>query len=840
MPRTVRRLPTPIYWIASGLLIGQLLATAWPGWLPRLLASVLLGAVLAGWRRRAAPLALAVAAAALGHRQVDAQQHAPPAVDDVQQLAGARAWVHGSIVERPARRPGALRLVLELSAVRQGPEWRPASGRVLVTVSEAAQTWQRGDGVETLLSLRRPRNFGNPGEFDYEAYLARRGVRVTAFATADRGWTRWPCGIDSWRVRLDAWRDATARTLAASLDPPTAALAAALLIGEGGALDDDVRSRYARAGVSHVLSISGLHIGLVAAAAFAAARWLLGRSERLLLSGVVPKLAITASLAPVLLYAAIAGDNVATQRAEVMGVLVAAAMLLDRPRDWLAPLAAAAVALSLATPGAVNEISFQLSFLAVLGLVLGMPRLTAAWEAWAEAHLLRLRDRRWRWVRWIVVSQAATLCAVLATTPLAAWHFNQISLVAPLANPLVVPLLGMVTVGLGLIGTLAVAVVPAAAPPLFAAAGVAVRLADHLTTWLAALPAASVRVVTPSLLELALMYAAMAACLLPAGRWRQRALVACALALAIDAATWTVVRQAPGALRVTFVSVGQGDCALVEFPGGHVLVIDGGGLGGHFDVGARVVAPLLWRRKIAQVDWLALSHADFDHFGGLPFLVETFAPRALWWNGTPGHGARFAALRRAIDEQHVALLAPAPGAEWNVDGVDVRVLYPPPHGEARDNDRSLVLQLRYGGRAVLFTGDLEAAGEAALVQRWGATLASDVLKVPHHGSRTSSSPALLQAVAPRLAVISAGADNRFGFPHPTVEAAYERIGARIWRTDRDGAVTIHIAAGGALTATSTRDTQMRAASRSVGLDSAKRQSLQRGVSDSDDARASAP
>ena len=203
----------------------------------------------------------------------------------------------------------------------------------------------------------------------------------------------------------------------------------------------------------------------------------------------------------------------------------------------------------------------------------------------------------------------------------------------------------MITVGVGLLGTLAVAVAPPLAPPLFRIAGVAIRIADQMVSWLAALPAASVHVVTPSLLELALLYGGLAACLLR-GRLRLWLLSGCVLGLVTDARAWALARQAPDTLRITFISVGQGDAALVELPGGRVLVVDGGGLGGRFDVGARVVAPQLWRRKIARADWLALSHADFDHFGGLAFLVEAFAPQALWWNGVPGHGERFAELRR--------------------------------------------------------------------------------------------------------------------------------------------------------------------------------------------------
>jgi competence protein ComEC len=826
IPRSLRRPFTPLYWLAVGLLVGQLLAPVWPSrWL--LVAALALAASGIAGRRHAAglPTALFCLAAALGQWQARA---APPD-DAIADLAGRRAWIRGAIVEAPQPYPHATRLLVALESARRGAAWQPLRGRLAVTLRDAGQVWRRGDRVEALLALRRPRNFGNPGEYDYEAFVARRGIALTAFAADDRDWQRRPARRDGW-TWLDEWRAAVAAALAAQLHPDAVPIAAALLIGEMSGLDDAVRERYARAGVSHVLSISGLHIALVAAATFATLRWLLARSERLLLLGVVPRLATAGSLLPVLLYGALAGDNVATRRAEAMGVLVALGLLLNRPRDWLAPLAAAAAGLALCIPGAPRDIGFQLSFAAVLGIGLGAPRLIARFDAWAEARLLRLRDGRWAWLRWVVVSQAVGACAVVATAPLVAWHFNQVSLIAPFANPLVLPLLGGVTIGAGLLGTLAVAVAPGAVAPLFGVVDVAVRAADRLVAWLAAWPLASLRVVTPSLLELTLVYGLLAALLLRDQRWRRWAVLGCALGLSVDAGSWALARRASGVLRVTFISVGQGDCALVEFPGGHVLVVDGGGLGGHFDVGERVVAPQLWRRKIGRVDWLALTHPDYDHYGGLSFLAEAFAPRALWWNGGSGRGPAFAALRRRLDARGVALLQPAAGAAWSIDGVVVRVLHPPPARLAGENDDSLVLQLRYGGRAILLTGDLEAAGEADLVRRWGASLASDVLKVPHHGSRTSSSPALLAAVAPRIAVVSSGADNRFGFPHPLVERAYARAGAQLWRTDRDGAIAITISADGEMTIEATRDSGAHDALQPVGLDSAKRQRLERGVS----------
>ncbi|MGD9764222.1 MAG: DNA internalization-related competence protein ComEC/Rec2 [Candidatus Binatia bacterium] len=807
-----------MYWIALGVLAGQLAAIPVPGGVPRVLAGGVAILVLGGGRCR--PLAnwahatgLALLGATAGHWQADTRPAPGATADDVVHWAGGRTWVRGTVIERSMAAQHGMRLLIATQAVRRGPEWRPAAGHVLITVGRAQQPWRRGDALEAIVTLRRPRNFGNPGEFDYEAFLARRGVHVTAYAADDRGWRRAAAAISSWRDRLEQWRDETRSAIAAALPPREAAVAAALLVGEQAALSAEVRERYSRAGVSHVLSISGLHVALVSVGAYTALRWLLGRSERLLLCANVPKLAMTGSLVPVLFYAALAGSNVATVRAELMWLLVFGALLLDRPRDWLAPLAAAAAGLAIDQPGVAREISFQLSCMAVLGIAVGVPRARARWAAFEEARLLRFRHRAWAWLRWLALSEAATVSALVATAPLMAWHFNQISLVAPLANLIVVPLLGGLTIGLGLLGTLAVTIAPAAAPFCFAAIGPPIRLADFITTWFAALPAASVRVPTPSLVELALVYAALGASLLRDRHWRRIALALCGAALLVDASAWAIERSASGALRVTFLSVGQGDCTLIEFPGRHVMIVDAGGLtGGHFDIGARVVGPALWRRKITRIDIAVLTHADFDHYGGLRFLTETFAPRALWWNGVANPGGEFTALWRAVTAAGIPTVAPRAGTRREIDGVLVEVLHPGNGARsATDNDRSLTLRLRYGPAAVLLPGDIEAAGEAALVARWGSALASTVLKVPHHGSRSSSSPTFLAHIAPSLAVVSVGADNRFGFPDPHVERDYAARGIPLWRTDRDGAVALTITRDGAIAVTGGRGRRARLA-----------------------------
>jgi competence protein ComEC len=796
---------TPLLWICAGLLAGQAAAAVAPGraWEWSTVAGAL-GLVWLGCRRaesRACACALALVAAALGHWQVDRRLRPVLPADHITWFAGARAVVRGRFAERPAPRPAATLFVLDTTAARRGGEWHPIEGRLRLTVHQVTRPWHRGDVVEAVLTVRHPHNFGNPGEFDFEAYLARRGIYATAFANNDADWRR--VSSEERALAVERWRDRVAAMLSRTLDPTTARIVAALLLGETGALPTEVRDRYAQTGLSHVLVVAGLHLGIIAAISYAAARWLLARSRRALLYANVPKLAMAATLVPIGIYAALADAGVATTRAEITALLAISAMLLDRPRNWLAALAVAALAISLCWPGAILEVGFQLSFAAVLAIVLGMRRVVSWWRRWEEARLIRLRGSAWRWVRHLVLISGATGCVMLGTAPLVARYFNQVSLIAPVANVLVVPLLALACAG-GLLASIAVVAAPGLAERLFAGVGLLVAAVDSITRGCAAVPGASFHVVTPSVLELGFIYGLLVLWFLPTVPMRRLAMAVCAVGLAVDAAYWAAQRTAPGALAVTFVSVGQGDCAVVEFPRGAVMVIDGGGLSGEFDVGRQIVAPFLWQRKIARVEVLALSHPDFDHFGGLGFLADAFGPRAFWSNGDAGTGPRFALLSEVLRDRAVAQQTLARGFAQTIDGVDVRVLHPSETAAGTDNNRSLTIQLRYGPTSVLLPGDLEALGERALVAESGAGVQSTVLKVPHHGSRSSSSDALLDAVTPRIAVVSVGADNRFGFPHPAVLEAYRRRGIALWRTDRDGAVSLRIAADGGISVTTGR------------------------------------
>jgi competence protein ComEC len=268
-----------------------------------------------------------------------------------------------------------------------------------------------------------------------------------------------------------------------------------------------------------------------------------------------------------------------------------------------------------------------------------------------------------------------------------------------------------------------------------------------------------------------------------------------------DAVYWSYQRFWHKTLRVTAIDVGQGACTLLELPGGEVWLYDGGGFSDNrlFDMGQRVVAPVLWRRKIATVDTLVLSHPNADHLNGLIYVASHFNVRELWTNGDVNDTRGYRNLMTACRRNGVIVRRMAAGRFRQADGpVRLTVLHPPAdyydrQGNIDQDDRnsgSLVLKASFGRTAFLLTGDITRRAEKELVQRSGGALASTVLFVPHHGSRTSSSPNLLAAVDPQLAVVSAGAGNRFGFPHPEVMARYRDAGCRVLGTGSHGAISM--------------------------------------------------
>ncbi|MFI5352641.1 MAG: DNA internalization-related competence protein ComEC/Rec2 [Candidatus Binatales bacterium] len=735
---------------------------------------------------------------------------------------GARVTIEGRLVREAEPYHGRTHLYVGVERAGEAPAaMQPARGTVRVTALYPAG-FKIGEQVRVTSRIRFPRNYGNPDEFDYEAYQAREAVAATMVVTEAPGRAgssseiesigyarRWPASaIEEIRARIGASIDA-------NLESPEREEMRALLIGDQGGIDESLRDDFALTGMAHLLVISGLHLSFVAAATFAAARLVLALFPILMIRGYANKLAAIAAAVAVTAYAAIAGHHVSTARALVMVLAYLFAVMIDRAREVPASLALAAIVICFAIPGSTADIGFQLSFVSVIAIVLGMRRF-ARWRErrLAVSGLALVRESIGRRAAAVILGYCAvSFWAMLGTAPLTAYHFNQFAMVGVIANAVVVPVMGFAGVTLGLAGAATSFVCAPVARGVLRLAGRFLAAGTWLARWFVGWPFAWTRTFTPTVPELAIAYGFLALWLcwplsgsdrppeqhsnLPkpapppsAPRWRIVVLSVLGVALALDAAWWTRDRYFNPDLRITFVSVGQGDCAVIRFPDSRVMLVDGGGELGEFDPGERIVAPYLWSRKIMHVDYLALSHPELDHFGGFGFIARNFHPEEFWTIPAASPDRSYLELLGELAQAGTRVrIVDSSFAPATVGGVALEFLNPRAGEVASRNDSSMVVKMIFGATAVLFTGDLEAKGERSLIAT-RLDLRATVLKAPHHGSASSSTEAFVEMVHPAIAIISDGYHNRFGFPAPEVLDRYRRIGADLLRTDQNGAIEI--------------------------------------------------
>jgi competence protein ComEC len=325
------------------------------------------------------------------------------------------------------------------------------------------------------------------------------------------------------------------------------------------------------------------------------------------------------------------------------------------------------------------------------------------------------------------------------------------------------------------------------------------RMMDYVDYW-SGFSWTEVQVIRPNFMEILLFYAFFF-CLFSLRRlkWARGGVVFLLLVLAGDMGYWTYRTHLNPSLKVTHLDVGQGNAALIEFPGSERMLIDGGGFSGSdFDTGEMVVAPFLLRSKILRIDTLVMTHPEADHMNGLLYIAEHFRPREFWYNGEKGDSPSFRELIALLEAKGIRRRTPADlREEREISGALVEIFHPTEGPLSRkSNDNSLVMRVSSGGTSFLFPGDLEAAGEQLLISRSGSRLKSDVLLAPHHGSRSSSSRAFLEAVNPKVCIISSGQGNPFGFPSQETLGRLRDQGCRILRVDELGAIEVSAAQGG--------------------------------------------
>jgi len=683
-------------------------------------------------------------------------------------------------------------------------EPRPAGvpRRVRLTWYDPPQTLAAGAPLIIVARLRPPRGLRNPGGFDYERWLLVNGLGATGYVRSGevrvrpRGQTPvsdadgsrvWPRGQTLRASWLGFRATLAARIEAGSPDADSAALLTALAIGERHLFTDQHWADFRRTGTSHLVAVSGTHVGLLGVVVFFLLRSLWIRLPHAVGRYDLEAAALASAIATTY-YAALTGFAVPAQRSLLM-IVVALALSASRRRVGLSQgLCAALLAVLVLDPFAPLSASFWLSFVAVaIVLLLGAPRRVRAEADLGAPRLLRaLRD--------VVGLQWAIGLALL---PLTAFYFGEISTVGSIVNLAAIPWFNFVLVPLTLLATLACSVDALAttvAPPLLHAAG---TLAGYTVTVLHAVaesPWAALAVpARPTVLALAAVGALLA---LPAHALPGRRLAW----LALLPMFWDrPAAPPPGAAQVTVLDVGHGLAVVVATHAHRVLFDAGPSFPSGFDSGEQVVLPALAALGGSGLHALIVSHADNDHAGGAAAVAAAFP------------GAR---VLRGPDVTTLGGEPCARGQAWQWDGVRFEILHPPFGFAARGNESSCVLKVTAAGGSALITGDIEARGEAALAPL--AAARADVIVVPHHGSATSSSPALVRAVGAGHALVSAGYANRWGFPKPAVRERWAASGAAVLVTGESGAIGVSLgaslgssAAGGGVAVHAERDGRHR-------------------------------
>ncbi len=676
-----------------------------------------------------------------------------------------------------------------------------------------------GDRISAVARLWEPGVFHNPGVYSYD--LKKDGIVATGYIkqmkTTGRG-----RGILEW---MHKERQRLGRIIDNSLSSDNASLHKAILPGLKRGISQDMRDSFSSTGLAHLLSISGTHFGLLAFIIFKFIKTVIKFLPirfltRMTLYITPSQVAVILTLPVLILYALISGTSTPTIRSFIMIFIFMLALFLGRKGQWLNSLSIAAIIILLWRPDALFELSFILSFIAVLSIgyvlekktelenlnkELELEYITKTAELSGTGYKLICRNFMQKSFDRIKTGLIITIAAVLGTAPIVALYFKQFPLISPITNLIVTPLVCFVILPLGFFTGFSALLFNMSSMPLNGLTDAITHFALNLIKSFSNIPYSNLHVPNPLFVIIVLYFLSLMFIIKSKVKWRFLPLVFVICFYLVSP------YLSNDNFRITFLDVGQGDSSVVELPDGRVMLIDGGS--DRFDAGRRIIAPYLWSKGIRKIDFMVLSHPHPDHYGGLIYIMDNFKIGEIWLNGRlvqssavgidsyrktrswmlPGAGEFF----QKMQEEKIPGKILRRGDVLEAEKYRIYVLHPydefyadSVRGEtSSENSDSLVLKIDTGDFSALFTGDIGAEAEENLIHL-GKWLKSDIIKVPHHGGRTSSSEEFLKAVNPEIAVVSAGKNNSFGHPHGETVERYNEAGIKLLRTDMDGAVTV--------------------------------------------------
>jgi competence protein ComEC len=728
----------------------------------------------------------------------------------VHQADQGKLTVEGTVMSSDQMYLDRQSLIVCSQRIVKNNSYIPVKGNIRLVIPSDL-SFQYGDFIRFHSSIKKIQSFHNPGSFDYERYLNRQGIFVSGFVANNAGIVLIRHNTaDRFKYHIEYFRLYLQRLIYANAPTPQREILEAMTIGNQKAIPPAVQDDFAKTGTSHFLSISGLHIGMVAAGGFFLIFFLLKSSEYLLLKFNIIKLATAAAFVPVMIYSLLAGMGTTVLRSTLMSLAFLAALMLRKKRDLYNSLFGAALIILIISPESLFDISFQLSFSAVFALLYIVPKFSNINLVVPSSlpHWLQMLIRQI--YLFILVSAAATL----GTLPIIVFYFNRISAVTLIANLIAVPLLGMLTLTLAMAFILTAMFSPGLSSFFIKAASFFTGISVDIINRLAALSWSTFSFSKPNMAEIILFYIfifLLIETITPGSKnnnkgfparhpsfVRTALLISLALILA-DAVYFVLKDQYSTDLKITAIDVGQGSSTLVQLPHGINMLIDGGGFpDSSFDMGKSVIAPFLYSQRIGKIDIVVLTHPHPDHLQGLIYIVNNFDVKEVWCTGVKADDDLYLLWEKTILEKKIKIKRlSSQSPPENISGTTIQCLWPfqapiqNDHDMSFDdtNDSSLVLKISYGKKSFMVTGDISAYVETLLIAS-GQNLKSDLLFMPHHGSKYSNSIAFIRAVSCRYAIASAGKNNVFHHPHPAVLDRYHVNGVVLFRTDQQGAITI--------------------------------------------------
>jgi competence protein ComEC len=759
-----------------------------------------------------------------------------------------RTTLIGTLVETPKQLEHKIQFNVDVGQILSGDAQQKVSGRVRLTHYHPTfikKSFYAGDLIRfSQVRLKHPRNFKNPGAFDYRGYLKVRGIDAIGSLSKNSSIEKLGSAPLPFIKSLQAdLRVGLLSTLEAEFPGDQGALLKAMLLGQKNNLSDAIKEAYIATGLTHLMAVSGLHVGFVAWAAFIifwplAFYSLLKYRPEWAQSGAARRTAAFFCFFPVLFYLLLVGPKITALRAGFMVLAFLFAILVHRERDLFNTLLIAALLILMWNPQAALDVSFQLSFAAMTGILFVVKHFSRlpddpidrmGEQPWHRRFIARLSMEEREELTWpqkcshslktyFTASLLISLAVTVSTLPFLIFHFNRVSLIGLFLNLLMIPL-ASILIPLALFALSIGAFLPALAWILYFPLHFLLECFLVIPQFFASFPYTSIYVPSPPRWWILLYVFVLAggiwlALKKPAAtkdtrrRFQPAVLMKAGLVFAllgvVSLLVWPRFPERPSELlQVSILDVGQGDSIFIEFPNRETMILDGGGFyKNSLDVGKMVVAPFLWSRGIGHIDYLAATHSDQDHISGLESLVELFSI-GHFLDGFSGlNDSRIDQLKQKTLSKQAVVVPLQPGVPLNIGEVRLTALHPGPQFILKTianekskvgNELSLVLRLEYRDFSLLLTGDIGKSTEEYLIQH-AAQLKADFLKSPHHGSRYSNSLSFINTVQPQAVIFSSGYLNWMHHPHPEVVERYKAVGTKIWRTDLNG--SIHITTDG--------------------------------------------